>query len=74
MINQEAIFIRATDWEGLYIGGTLVDEASMLDLPWWLDGKTVSFRMRDASDAVEGYVMENDGFPKDYEELVALDK
>jgi len=74
MIYQEAIFIRATDWEGLYIGGTLVDENSTLDLSWHLDGMTVQFRVRDASDALEGYIMENDGFPSDYEELVALDK
>lgn len=74
MIYPEAIFIRATDWEGLYIGGTLVDQNSMLDLAWLLDGKTVSFSIRDASDAVEGYVMEEGGFPQDYEELVAIDK
>lgn len=74
MIYQEAIFVRATDWEGLYIGGSLVDQNGMIDLAWSLDGKTISFRVRDASDAVEGYVMDNGGFPSDYEELVALDK
>lgn len=74
MIYQEAIFVRATDWDGLYIGGTLKGEGDSMYLPWELDGKTIKFSVRDASDAVEGYIMDNGGFPKDYEELVAIDK
>lgn len=74
MINQEAIYVLADDWNGLYIGGRLVGEGDSMNLPWELDGKTVSFRVRDASDAVEGYIMDNGGFPEYYEELVAIDK
>jgi hypothetical protein len=74
MIYQEAIYVRATDWDGLYIGGTLADEGDSMSLPHELDGKTVKFSLQYSSDAVEDYIMDNGGFPKDYEELVALDK
>lgn len=74
MVYQEAIFVRATDYEGLYIGGSLFDQNSMVDLAWDLNGKTVSFRYHEASDALEEYIMDNGGFPETYEELVAIGK
>lgn len=74
MTVSDAIFVRVEDWEGLYIDGQLFDQNSMIDLPWALDGKTVSFKFRRGTDAEDQYIMDEGGFPSTYQELLDLDK
>lgn len=66
----EAVLVRVTDWDGLYIGGELVGEGDSMDLPWELDGKTVSFRYREGTEEEDQYVTDHGGFPDTFEELV----
>ena len=69
VIYPEALYINATDWPGLYIGGTLVDEGDGMHLPDVLNGRTVSFTAVDAKEADEHYVMGNGGFPRELKTL-----
>lgn len=66
----EAVLVRVTDYEGLYIDDTLVDANSSIDLPWSLDGKTVKFTLREGTEADENYVLNCGGFPETWDELI----
>jgi len=71
---QDAVFVRVTDWEGLYIDGRLVEQNSTMDLAWELDGKSVNFRFREGTEEEDRYIMETGGFPTTLEELVSTNR
>lgn len=67
---QEAVLVRVTDYEGLYLDGRLVEANSSIDLPWALEGLTVNFKLRQGTEADENYVMNVGGFPDTWDELL----
>lgn len=70
MTVSEAVLVRVEDWEGLYINDELVAENHTLDLFYELDGKTLSFHVRNERASDEEYVMNAGGFPSTYDELI----
>jgi hypothetical protein len=67
---SEAVLVRVVDYEALYIDGRLMSAASSIDLPWELDGKTVTFTYRQGTEADENFVMNTGGFPDTWDELI----